>query len=173
MAHTLDQQQTDHSVLIIGFYPPYYGGQTVTTGVGVTNISQIKIWGIRGGADFDLTCKVYLSDGNNHPTGPLLGSKTINGISTDEGEIIFEFDSPIAVSAETKYAYTFWYPDGDSVTNYLRVYGKTANVYANGKYIQSNDSGATWTGADAVDWDLYFKTYYSPPAVGRSHGYIF
>ena len=73
----------------------------------------------------------------------VIGSKTIHS-SLVSGDTYFTFDSPIPVSALTKYAFTLRY---DNVTlvdgsNRYLVYGLATNPYADGEYLENTGAWA-------------------------------
>lgn len=137
--------------LEIGSYEKIYGGnwfaQTFTPGTAHSvDFVDLKLY--REGSSGDLTISIKATDRSGHPTGNDLTLTTINEADLAESpEWVRCLLPSYALTQGTKYAIVLRAIDGDS-TNYIYLSYEGSNVYANGNYENSVDSGWNWT-ADA------------------------
>lgn len=109
------------------------------------------------GGSLSLTYHIFLyvtSGGAPSTGGSSLVDLSISAATIgSDGAVSFTFASPVAVSPSTTYALVLAYGGGDG-THYITLFYKGSNVYANGSYYSSTNSGGSWS-AD-TNKDLYF-----------------
>lgn len=94
------------------------------------------------------------------PTATIFASTSIDMSTLTTGLVEYSFDLPCILTIGTTYgivAYSNFTPDA---TNYPMVAINTADGYANGNAMHSND-GTTWVDTDAGGTDLYFITHFA------------
>ena len=119
--------------------------------------TKISIYGKRvsGGIGEPLNVAIKAVDGSHKPTGDAVCSGSISSIgdiSTDEGWIEIEMDSPGTLSGVTEYIIVT-----DKTTADVIWYGDAAGDYADGMAFYSTDNQSSWGGP--VTADLYFRIY--------------
>lgn len=169
---TAGEALTDGNAVMIGTGTQTYTG--VTQAVSDTDISSSTDWwgqtfltssrtvgiksltfGIKntGGSTDNYEVSIRTASGNV-PTGSDIGvtatTAVINGV---DGDVTFTFATPIAVSPSTTYAIVLRKTSGTSGSGPKY---KNSNVYANGNYATSANSGSSWT-AD-TNKDFRFST---------------
>lgn len=95
------------------------------------------------------------TDANGHPTGDDLATvtKLASEISTSYTDYNFSFN--LGLTANKKYPFICRVPEGDGL-NLIQAYFQNTDVYPDGNFENSLNSGASWT---ALDYDFYFKVY--------------
>lgn len=174
-AETIDQSSTTTDTDFASWWDSGSGhlyGQTFTTGVGVTNISSIRILlQVNSSSYGSVTLKLWSSTASASPSGTgYLGAVTKTLTAQSLTETTFTFATPIMVTASTTY---FWaiVPDPGSI-------GGDVNTWIS---MGINFSGSVYAGGAAHSWsggpysaggggsDFYFKTYSS--AYSTAHAY--
>jgi len=156
MTDILDQNNPNHATgEISGAYGTFGGGNSFTTGEGVTNISKLThwCWTNAGGAG-DTYVQIYLDSDLS-----LVGNsdvKDASTLSTSAEDNSWVWSTPLTLLPNTVYRWILRYPNGGE-GNSIHIYGQTPDCYAGGIYWQE-DSG-TWT--PLANYDTDFKTYYS------------
>ena len=104
----------------------------------------------------DFIVEIFAVDGSDEPTGSALASLTVEASSLGNGwqDFTFGYDFDF----DTTYAVVCNQPQGHSGQHYTFAYQDT-NVYADGEYGTSTDSGSTWTMNSS--YDFAFKLYYN------------
>ena len=117
-------------------------GQTFTLHKHTKTMSGIFLSVIRGNLGGGVI-SIYEADGSGHPTGTALVPETSFsfGSSSYASFTYVDFGSDISVDVTKRYVVIYRIPS--SVSNYSRLRYNT-NIF-DGKAIESNDAGATWT----------------------------
>lgn len=107
--------------------------------------------------------KIFEVDGNNKPTGSSLGTIGTNATSNfTTSYITYDFDTNnINVSPNTTYAVQ-WSGSILGSGNYLDSEYSNTNIYSDGNYLISYDTGSTWTASTTADF--VFKVYSNIPS---------
>jgi hypothetical protein len=170
---TLDQSQTNTGD-DIGMWNANRYGQTFTTGVGITNISTIRLNLLRNSAG-DKTVRLDLWSNTSSATigGTPLGSVSKTITSASFADYDFTFATPITVTASTQYFFSLYVTDASSVfgdvTTWVGFNAKdTTNPYSGGQIYRSQ-SGAAWDGSLSPNYDMYFKTYTLAPSTAKTY----
>lgn len=88
-------------------------------------------------------------------------SLATSSIGTSYAWKTFDFTGGIKLEKNTTY-WIYTYAPGITVDNYIYIGYQNTNVYVNGNFASSNDSGAIWS--HQTNWDFAFKvngTYYA------------
>ena len=157
MTDILDQNNPNHATgEISGAYGTFGGGNSFTTGEGVTNISKLThwCWTNAGGAG-DTYVQIYLdSDLSLVGTSDVKDASTLSTSAADNSWV---WSTPLTLLPNTVYRWILRYPNG-AEGNSIHIYGQTPSCYAGGIYWQE-DSG-NWL--PLANYDTDFKTYYKP-----------
>lgn len=137
-----------------------WNGQTFTT-VGAFTVASVKLKLFRYLIPAVMTIEIYALDGSDHPTGAALASGTIDETTITQDSAgawyTITFDTPVALSATTKYAIVQSVPAGDA-THYIAWRHDSADsTYSGGNRIRSTDSGGSWS--DQAASDFVFEVY--------------
>ncbi len=179
---TIDKDDMDIEMLVLRqdswdnnsaclLYNDYWIAQTFTLPF-LTSISSVAIlasrWKKPSGQPGDLTISVRATgiDDNNHlvPSGSDLAVGAIDaGIFTtsDQGDWhTVTLDTPISIPTNTSYALIFRCANADA-SNYLNFFFSMKNPYMDGRHIDSDDGGVTWTPYwdAAAGYDCSFRIY--------------
>ena len=163
-AANLDQQNLSVTNSGFGFNATNWVGQTF----------QPAVTGQLTRADLDLFCSGCVgtfpnltvsvrATSGDLPTGPDLATATIPGFNSGAGGFFAaNFTTPATLTAGTRYALVVRPVANPSAGIYAYVISAT-NIYANGRWVTSANSGVSWvgatTGTPATSRDLGFKTF--------------
>lgn len=119
---------------------------TMTKAVLISAIFYITKYGSPTG---DIYLDIYASDGSDNPTGAVLATYTISGLSIVNGENFVNFNK-LSLTQGNKYCFVFRCPTGTGSHYYNLYYGGS---YASGQAKYSSNGGSSWNNLG----DLYFK----------------
>lgn len=163
MALQLDQQQTAASSVKQQIYGSIYEAQTFQAGLS-GELSTVKLYAFRVGSPSNLIVEIQGVSGGK-PDGNILASEEILATSIplppSAGEITINFSSPTSIVSGTSYSIVV-HQKGDGGTynvDYYSFYGASTDLYVNGNYYWSVNSGSSWTNSGQETFDFYFKTY--------------
>lgn len=130
----------------------FWAAQTFKCPGGTITSAAFK--GYRVGSIGTLTLSLRAVSGDNVPVGSDLASASFDGdtLTTSGGGEVKEltFSPSLKVLPGTKLALVIRVPN--SADNSLELFARTGNLYTEGNYATSSDSGVTW-GADlSSDW---------------------
>jgi len=159
------QQDTNNYVYV---YANKFHAQTFTTGSNVNNITSIKL-NVQA-ADFpigniEISIRELIGgEPGNVIVGNEVASLPINSLTSISTYpwISFNFDNPISVAPNTKYAIHIACPDATTYTEAVKVYyahDSRVEPYALGKYMSFYAAGNRWdTSYNRIDFA--FETYH-------------
>lgn len=124
-------------------------GQTVTTPVNITKLSQVVFDAGTFGSARDYTLHIRATSAGL-PTGSDLITPIT--VTATNGAITFNVSPGLTLSANTKYAFLI-----SINTNNCGVRFQSTDVYPSGERVLSSDSGASWA---ATTGDFYFTFTY-------------
>jgi len=157
MALQLDQQQNLHSSSYASsFWGTNYHGQCFQAGLN-GQLVQLKLWMGKAGTPNNLIVEIQ-GESAGEPDGNVLASEEIlESTITNNAELIITFSSPMSQIASTSYCIAIKQKSdgGDSSNRY--IFYAWSDIYANGTFVYSNNSGSTWN--KTLNRDVYFKTY--------------
>ena len=160
----LNQQNLSVTGSGFAFSAASWVGQTFTPSVtGQLTRAEVDLFcsGCTGTTP-NITVSVRAASGDL-PTGPDLATATINGFASGAATFYAaSFASPATLTAGTRYALVVRPVANPSAGTYAYVIS-ASSVYANGRWVASGDSGATWTapitGTPPTSRDLGFRTF--------------
>ncbi len=160
----VDQQNLSVTSSGFGFTSTSWVGQTFTpAATGQLTRADLDLFcsGCTGTTP-NITVSVRATSGDL-PTGADLATATIPGFSSGSGGFFAaNFASPATLTAGTRYALVARAVSNPSVGTYAYVVS-SSNIYANGRWVTSSNSGGTWagatTGSPPTSRDLGFVTY--------------
>jgi hypothetical protein len=98
------------------------------------------------GSPNDMRGSIQAVDGSGHPDNTEIAFVIRPAADIAAGLNIFWFDTPVTLSASTKYAMVFSQDaDGGDGSNYYPVYYSTTSQIANGNRESTLDGGSTWS----------------------------
>lgn len=111
-------------------------------------LESIDLYMARNGSpSVSIVCAIYAVDGSNHPTGASLeaSSRTKTQIGFGTGFKNFPFAGTLELSGSTTYAFVTYCTGISFGGDYRQYYDGTSPTYAEGNYLNSTNSGSTWT----------------------------
>ncbi|HEV2720110.1 MAG TPA: carboxypeptidase-like regulatory domain-containing protein, partial [Thermoanaerobaculia bacterium] len=160
----LDQQNTNTTNSGFGFTSTSWVGQTFQPAISgqLTRVDLDLFCSTCTGTAPNLTVSIRATT-SDLPTGADLATATIPGFTSGAGGFFTAtFATPATVTAGTRYAVVVRPVSNPSAGTYAYVVSPS-NVYTNGRWVQSGNSGATWsagtTGTPPTSRDLGFKVY--------------
>jgi hypothetical protein len=139
--------------------------QSFTT-VGAIDVNEIRVAVQRFGTPADnLTCAIYSDTGANKPNASLQAADNVyvgSALSTTSSWLAFQFATPVALSATTKYWIVLERSSGTADgSNYYRPRVSSASSYAGGGTSTSN--AGVW-GAESATLDYAFQVLTELPS---------
>ena len=160
----MHQQHTHKTTPYHATYATNYLAQTFQAGLS-GELSVIKLWvWDKVGSPNNLIVEIQGEDGGGKPDGNILASEEIlvSNISNNT-ELTITFSSPNSIISGTKYSIVLHQKnDGGDAGNFYRFLGSGTDIYTDGNYCYSINSGSTWVIPGTL-YDLYFKTYVETP----------
>jgi len=145
-------------------------GQTFTVGTVGPNedheIAKVRLKLERVGSPGELVVGIRNTDGSGKPTGSDLTSGSIDADSVISSTSYEWYDislTPYLLTASTKYAIVIRAPSGDQNNGVFTRAETSSPTYAGGVYVQSSDSGASWSSNSNID--LLFEEHSASLAV--------
>ncbi|MDQ3280671.1 MAG: carboxypeptidase regulatory-like domain-containing protein, partial [Acidobacteriota bacterium] len=159
-SEAIDQQNTSLGSSGNGVTTTTWEGQTFTAAASgsLTRLDVAMFCSSCTGTTPNVTVEIRTVSANL-PTTTVLATATITGFSS--GSSVYytaTFGTPATIVAGTQYAYVVRMAANPSAGTYATT-RSTNNAYANGAWVQSTTSGASWT---TPGQDLGFKVYITP-----------
>ena len=123
--------------------------QTFRTGFSSISSTSVSLYLYRFGSPGLVYLNISSVDSSGYPTGSVLASSSYSGnniTTSSTGEIInFSFSTPCVLNKNTNYSIVLSTPSGSAI-DYINILCRdTSQLYADGKFETSSNSGSIWT----------------------------
>jgi hypothetical protein len=140
--------------------------QSFTT-VGAIDVNEIRIAILKDASPVDnVSLTIYSDTGANLPNASIQAADNVyNGanVSTTMSWVAFQFATPVALSASTKYWIVVQRSGAVDATNFYRIRSNNGSVYAGGGVSAFNSGAGTW-GAESATDDFAFQILTETPS---------